>query len=139
SNDGDLQLRSLAHGVISLEHLAPEYGAERRRLRVVKVRGVDFRGGFHDFVIETGGLKAFPRLVAAESRTEQQHDIALSGRPEFGQLLGGGLERGTSTLFIGPAGAGKSALATQIAVTAADRGERVAIYLFDGGVCSFRC
>ena len=133
SNDGDLQLRSLAHGVIGLEHLAPEYGAERRRLRVVKMRGVHFRGGFHDFVIETGGLKVFPRLVAAESRTEQKHDTALSGLSEFDQLLGGGLDRGTSTLFIGPAGAGKSALATQFAVTAASRGERVAMYLFDEG------
>jgi circadian clock protein KaiC len=133
SNDGDLQLRSLAHGVIGLEHLAPEYGAERRRLRVVKMRGVHFRGGFHDFVIDTGGLKVFPRLVAAESRTEQKHDTALSGLSEFDQLLGGGLDRGTSTLFIGPAGAGKSALATQFAVTAASRGEHVAMYLFDEG------
>jgi circadian clock protein KaiC len=133
ANDGDLQLRSLAHGVISLEHLAPEYGAERRRLRVVKMRGVHFRGGFHDFVIETGGLKVFPRLVAAEFRTEQEHQTALSGLSEFDQLLGGGLDRGTSTLFIGPAGAGKSALATQFAITAASRGERVAMYLFDEG------
>ena len=137
SHDGDLQLRSLAHGVINLEHLAPEYGAERRRLRVVKVRGVHFVGGFHDFVIGTGGLNVFPRLVAAESRSTQEHAAASSGLEQLDRLLGGGLERGTATLFIGPAGAGKSALATQFAVAAAGRGEHVAMYLFDEGLETF--
>ena len=137
SEDGDLQLRSLAHGVVALSQLAPEYGAARRRLRVVKLRGVNFRGGFHDFVIETGGIHAFPRLVAAESRNDHQHDRASSGLPALDRLFGGGLDRGSSTLFIGPAGAGKSALATQIATAAAERGERVAMYMFDEGLETF--
>jgi circadian clock protein KaiC len=137
AEQGDLQLRSLAHGVITVEQLAPEYGAERRRIRVIKVRGVRFRGGFHDFVIEKGGLRVFPRLVAAESRNERDHGTATSGIPGLDQLLGGGLDRGTSTLFIGPAGAGKSALATQFVATAAGRGERVAMYLFDEGADTF--
>jgi circadian clock protein KaiC len=137
SQEGDLQLSSLAHGVIALEQLAPEYGAERRRLRVVKLRGVRFLGGFHDFVIETGGLRVFPRLVAAESRTGVRHENTSSGIGELDALCGGGLDRGTSTLFMGPAGAGKSALATQYAVAAADRGERVAMYLFDEGLETF--
>jgi circadian clock protein KaiC len=135
---GDLQLQSLAHGVVTLEQLAPEYGAERRRLRIVKLRGVKFQGGFHDFVIATGGLVVYPRLVAAESRTNGKPETADTGIKEFNQLLGGGLDRGTSTLFIGPAGAGKSALATTAAEAAARRGERVVIYLFDEGLETFR-
>jgi circadian clock protein KaiC len=138
SNDGDLQLQSIAHGVICLEQLAPEYGAERRRLRVIKLRGIRFQGGFHDCLIATGGLRVFPRLVAAASRSEATHETASTGLPELDQLTGGGLDRGTSTLFMGPAGAGKSAIATQIAVTAAARGERVTMYLFDEGVDTFR-
>ena len=138
SQDGDLQLQSLAHGVIALEQLAPEYGAERRRLRIIKMRGVRFQGGFHDFVISTGGLKVFPRLVAAATRAESTDGTAGTGIAKLDQLLGGGFDRGTSSLFIGPAGAGKSAIATQVAVTAADRGERVAIYLFDEGLNTFR-
>jgi circadian clock protein KaiC len=138
SADGDLQLQSLAHGVITLEQLAPEYGAERRRLRVIKMRGVRFQGGFHDFLIATGGLRVFPRLVAADSRVDHTHGTASTGLPPFDALLGGGIDRGTSTLFIGPAGAGKSALTTQIAVAAAERGEHVAMYLFDEGLETFR-
>ena len=101
------------------------------------MRGVNFLGGFHDFVIETGGIHAFPRLVAAESRNHHQHDRASSGLPALDRLFGGGLDRGSSTLFIGPAGAGKSALATQIATAAAERGERVAMYMFDEGLETF--
>jgi circadian clock protein KaiC len=138
SQDGDLQLQSLAHGVIALEQLAPEYGAERRRIRIVKLRGVRFQGGFHDCVIATGGLRVFPRLVAAESRIAATHETASTGLAELDQLTGGGLDRGTSTLFMGPAGAGKSAISTHIAVTAAARGERVTMYLFDEGVDTFR-
>jgi circadian clock protein KaiC len=138
SQPGDLQLQSLAHGVVTLEQLAPEYGAERRRLRVVKLRGLHFQGGYHDFVIGTGGLQVFPRLIAAESRGQVVHETVSTGLAAFDRLLGGGLDRGTSTLFIGPAGAGKSALATQIAVTAAARGELVVIYMFDEGLESFR-
>jgi circadian clock protein KaiC len=138
SQAGDLQLRSLAHGVVLLEQLAPEYGAERRRLRVIKMRGVRVQGGFHDFLITTGGLRVFPRLVAAESRVDGAHGAATTGIAKLDALLGGGLDRGTSTLFVGPAGAGKSAIATSIAVAAAQRGEHVAMYLFDEGLETFR-
>jgi circadian clock protein KaiC len=138
SHAGDLQLQSLAHGVVTLEQLAPEYGAERRRLRVVKLRGVKFQGGFHDFMIATGGLDVFPRLVAAATRSNARPGTADTGIAEFNQLLGGGLDHGTSTLFIGPAGAGKSALATHAAVTAAQRGENAVMYLFDEGLDTFR-
>ena len=137
SADGDLQLRSLAHGVITLEQLAPEYGAERRRMRVVKLRGVKFQGGFHDFVIATGGLHVFPRLVAADSRQAADHGVASTGLEALDRMLGNGLDRGTSTLLLGPAGCGKSALATQVCVAAAQRGERVAMYLFDEGLDTF--
>jgi circadian clock protein KaiC len=122
---GDLQLQSLAHGVLALEQLAPEYGAERRRLRVVKMRGVRFNGGYHDFIISTGGVRIFPRLVAAETRRSTRADTASTGIEGLDRLLGGGLDRGTTTLLIGPAGVGKSATATQVAVAAATRNERV--------------
>jgi len=138
SETGDPQLQSIAHGVVTLEQLAPEYGAERRRLRVIKMRGVKFQGGFHDFVIITGGLTVFPRLVAAESRRPRVAGVGSTGIREFDQLLGGGIDRGTSTLLIGPSGAGKSAIATEIAVAAAARGEHVATYLFDEGLDTYR-
>jgi circadian clock protein KaiC len=131
SEVGDLQLQSIAHGVVTLEQLAPEFGAERRRLRVVKIRGVHYRGGYHDFVIERGGLKVFPRLVAAEHRHDFKEEEIKSGIPELDDLLGGGLDRGTSALFMGPAGSGKSSLAVQYAVAAAERGETSAIFVFD--------
>jgi circadian clock protein KaiC len=130
----DLQLQSLAHGVITLEHLAPEYGAERRRLRVVKMRGVAFRGGYHDFVIRRGGLEVFPRLVAAEHRHDFAREVASSGVPALDALLGGGLDRGTSALLMGPAGSGKSSIAAQCVVAAAARGERAAVFTFDESI-----
>jgi circadian clock protein KaiC len=128
---GDSQLRSLAHGVLLLEQLALEYGAERRKLRVVKMRGVRYRGGYHDFTIRTGGIEVFPRLVAAEHHTPFQRARVESGLEELDLLLGGGLDRGTSSLVMGPAGAGKTILATQYACAAAQRGDHVAFYLFD--------
>ena len=128
---GDMQLLTLAHGVLLLEQLAPMYGAERRRMRVSKLRGVKYRGGFHDVTIRTGGLIVYPRLVAAEHQNAQKDGRVTSGIPAFDALLGGGLDRGTSTLIMGPAGSGKSALATQYAVAAAQRGENVGMFLFD--------
>jgi len=129
--DNDLQLHSLAHGVISLEHTAQEYGSERRRLRIMKMRGRAFRGGFHDFIIRTGGLEVFPRLVAAEHYRAFDDAPLKSGIADLDQLTGGGLHRGTSTLLMGPAGSGKSTLATLWAVAAAERGERAVIFTFD--------
>jgi circadian clock protein KaiC len=134
SQEGDFHLHSIAHGVITLQQLALEYGAERRRLRVKKMRGIKFRGGYHDFVIETGGVKVFPRLVAAEHHKSFLGESVSSGSGELDALVGGGLERGTSTLLIGAAGVGKSSIAITYAVSAARRGERVAIFAFDEGL-----
>jgi circadian clock protein KaiC len=131
AEDGDTQLRSLAHGVLLLEQLALEYGAERRKLRVVKMRGVRYRGGNHDYTIRTGGIEVFPRLVAAEHPNRFERGSLGSGISELDTLLGGGLDRGTASLLMGPAGAGKTILSTQYACAAAERGDHVAFYLFD--------
>ncbi|HEU4593672.1 MAG TPA: ATPase domain-containing protein [Pyrinomonadaceae bacterium] len=133
STVGDLQVQSIAHGVVELEHLALEYGAERRRLRVVKLRGSRYRGGYHDFNIETGGVEVFPRLVASEHRQEFARETVTSGVKELDALLGGGLDRGTSTLILGPAGSGKSSIAAQFVAAAAARGEHAASFIFDEG------
>ena len=127
----DMLLQSLVHGVFTLEQLAPQYGAERRRLRAVKIRGRRYRGGYHDFVIRTGGIQVFPRLVAAEHRQEFRREPVPSGSAELDALLGGGPLRGTSLLLMGPSGSGKSSVATRYAMAAAERGERAAIYAFD--------
>ncbi|HYC71166.1 MAG TPA: ATPase domain-containing protein, partial [Opitutaceae bacterium] len=127
SEGPDQQLQSIAHGVVSLEQLAPGYGCERRRLRVAKFRGANFRGGYHDFTIRRGGLAVFPRLISAEHRKDFEQTPVRSGVAAVDTLLGGGLDRGTSTLFLGPAGSGKSMLATQYAVTATKRGEHAVI------------
>jgi circadian clock protein KaiC len=130
----DLQVQSISHGVVLLEQMNPDYGSERRQLRVVKYRGMNFRGGCHDYTIERGGLRVFPRLVAAEHRSGIKRDKLPSGLAAFDSLLGGGIEQGTSTLFLGAAGTGKSTLASQFAVTAAKRGERAAFFLFDESI-----
>ncbi len=131
SETTDLQLQSIAHGVISLEQLAPVYGAARRRLRVVKFRGTQYRGGFHDFSIEPEGVIVFPRLIAAEHGVPFQRERIESGVTALDALLGGGPDRGTSTLLMGPAGTGKSTIAVQYAVAAAQRGDHAAIFAFD--------
>jgi circadian clock protein KaiC len=130
----DLQVQSIAHGVLLLEQLTPEYGADRRRLRVLKHRGRKFRGGYHDYLIAQGGLKVFPRLVASEHRHDHGLERLDSGLPALDRLLGGGLERGTSTLIVGAAGTGKSSLAAQFVAAAAARGHRSAMFLFDESV-----
>jgi circadian clock protein KaiC len=134
----DDHLQSIAHGVVVLEQLANQYGAERRRLRITKMRGVAFRGGFHDFAIRRGGLDIFPRLVAAEHVSPFTDENRPSGNPALDGLLGGGLPAGTSTLMLGPAGTGKSTVATQFAAAAAARGERVAMFVFDENIGTFR-
>jgi circadian clock protein KaiC len=133
SSQDDLQLHSIAHGVVMLEQLAIDYGSERRRLRVIKMRGIKFRGGFHDFTIERGGLQIFPRLVAAEHHKSFPGEMTPSGNAELDQLLGGGLERGTNALLIGAAGVGKSSLALTYAIAAAERGEHAVFFAFDEG------
>jgi circadian clock protein KaiC len=127
----DNHVLSLAHGVLSLEQLAPEYGRERRRINVRKVRGTTYRGGNHDFVIEKGGLVIFPRLIAAEHHRDFPNENITSGIAGLDELLGGGVARGTSTLFTGPPGTGKSTMAMKFAAAAAERGEKVAVYTFD--------
>jgi circadian clock protein KaiC len=141
SEGSDLQLQSIAHGVISLEQLAPVYGAERRRLRVMKFRGTSFRGGFHDFAIREEGLIAFPRLVASEHSEPFTRERIKSGVTALDTLLGGGPDRGTSTLLMGPAGSGKSTIAVQYAVAAAARGDHAAIFAFDESLATLeaRC
>jgi circadian clock protein KaiC len=119
--------------VIALEHLHPEFGGERRRLRVLKMRGVGYRGGYHDYTIRTGGLVVFPRVVAAEHRTGVASAQFPSGVAALDALLGGGLDRGTSTLVMGPSGSGKSTFAMLFARVAAQHSERAAIFLFDEG------
>ena len=131
SSDHDLQIQSIAHGVVLLEQLAPEYGAERRRLRVIKYRGMAFRGGNHDFSIRRGGLNVFPRVVAAEHRREYVPTRLASGLKSLDALLGGGLETGSSSLISGAPGSGKSSLAAQFASAAAERGEHSAMFIFD--------
>ncbi|MDB6020635.1 MAG: kaiC [Pedosphaera sp.] len=134
SGEADLQVQSISHGVLGLEKVPLDYGVERRRIKVVKMRGLKFRGGYHDFIIEQGGLRVFPRLVAAEHHRPFQRETVSSGLPALDALLGGGLDRGTSSLFMGPAGTGKSTIAMQYAMAVAARGERVVIYAFDENV-----
>jgi circadian clock protein KaiC len=127
----DLQLQSISHGVLSLDRLGQEYGVSRRRLNVVKLRGSKFRDGFHDYLIETGGLRVFPRLVAAEHRRDRTVSVLSSGIAEFDALLGGGLSTGTSTLITGPAGCGKSCLAGAYLRAAAQLGLYSAAFIFE--------
>ncbi len=116
-------MHSLCHAVIRLEQLAPLYGGERRRLRVIKMRGIHFRGGFHDFVIRRGGLVVFPRLVAADHGETGAGASLASGLAPLDALLGGGLDYGTSTILLGPSGVGKSTTALAFLLTALRRGE----------------
>ena len=127
----DKTVHSVAHGVLRLEELAPGYGAERRRARVIKYRGVKFRGGYHDATITAGGMNVFPRLVASEYRSNFTRSKMSSGIPELDQLLGGGVESGSSTLVLGPAGTGKSLVAIVFVVAAVKRGEKAALFVFD--------
>ena len=128
----DKTAHSIAHGVIHLEELTPNYGSERRRMRVMKYRGQAFRGGYHDFIIRTGGLEIFPRLVSKEHVTQKNPVTVLtSENTELDALLGGGIETGSSTLVLGPAGCGKSLLVFQFAVAAVRRGEKVSLFAFD--------
>ena len=134
----DSHVQSLAHGVITLEQLSPAYGAERRRFLVKKIRGTTYRGGYHDFIIEKGGLMVYPRLVAAEHHRDFPNENISSGVAGMDELLGGGISRGSSNLFMGPPGSGKSTLALHFAVAGAARGERTQIYSFDESLGTMR-
>jgi circadian clock protein KaiC len=137
----DQQLHSIAHGVIRLEQLPQDFGKERRRTSVIKMRGIKFRGGYHDYVLDTGGIKMFPRLIAAEHATDFVPVVNSTGSPGIDALLGGGLTAGTNTLMVGPSGIGKTTLAARCVLSALERGDAAAIYLFDEGLGTFlaRC
>jgi len=138
SQGSDVQVHSIVHGAIALESAPLRYGIYRRALSVTKVRGVHYREGNHDYTIETGGLRVYPRLIAAEHHSPFRKVLAKSGNAELDLLLGGGLHYGTSNLLIGPAGSGKTTLATLFAHSAAARGERVNYYVFDETVATLR-
>jgi circadian clock protein KaiC len=137
TSDADQHLHSLAHGVISLEQIAKEFGKERRRVNIIKMRGIQFRGGFHDYVLEVGGMRIFPRLVAAEHFREFTPDVYSSGLADFDTLLGGGVVAGTNTLMLGPSGVGKTTLSVCCMLSALKRGEKAAYYLFEEGLGTF--
>src|SRR5687768_714439 len=117
-----------------MEKRASDFGNEHRRLKVMKLRGSNFRAGYHNYMIEVGGLRVFPRLVASEHRRNFSDEALSSGIPELDQLIGGGLDRGTSSLFSGPTGTGKSTLALRFAFQAALQNEKAVIYSFEESV-----
>lgn len=131
---GDLQLHSIAHGVIALEQGMGDYGPVHRHLRVIKMRGVRYRGGEHDLLLDTGGIHIYPRLIAAEHRSEFPLSVVSTGTQALDQCLGGGLSRGSNTLLIGPSGVGKTTTAMSAVLAALQRGERANYYLFDEGL-----
>jgi circadian clock protein KaiC len=135
---GDIQAEALTHGYMTLHQESPEYGGQRRRLRVHKMRGIPFRDGYHDFAIRTGGIEVYPRLIAADHFEEVEDEIASTGVARLDELLGGGLERGSSMLILGPAGVGKSTLSAQLAAAAAMRGEKTLLFMFDETTRAFR-
>ncbi len=129
--EGDIQVQSIVHGVLLLEKFRAAYGVERRQFNIVKLRGVNFKGGTHDYIIEKGGVRIYPRLVAADHEGTFERKTLSSGVPFLDKVLGGGLDRGTSNLIIGPAGSGKSTIGLRFAISACERGERVGIYTFE--------
>ena len=141
SQHGDLQLHSIAHGVLGLVQSMADYGPVRRHLRIVKLRGVRYRGGEHDLHLDTGGIQIYPRLIAAEHRTEFVSTTVGTGTEALDALLGGGLARGSNTLLIGPSGVGKTTTAMSAVTAALRRGEKASYYLFDEGLSTLlhRC
>lgn len=132
----DLQVQSIVHGVFNLQKLHPEFGNERRRLNIVKLRGIEYLGGFHDYVIRHGGVDVFPRMVSAHHDPSLLRDCYSSGIEALDSLVGGGIDAGTSTLFLGPAGTGKSTLAIQYAYAAAERGEKAIVFAFEESIAT---
>jgi len=134
----DLQIHSIAHGVVNLSRLNNEFGGERRRLRVIKLRGVNFTGGYHDFEIKEGGITVYPRMISSKYEASPQEGTLQSGSEELDSLLGGGLDNGTANLVVGPAGTGKSTLALKFALSAIDKGEKVLFFTFDETTTNLR-
>lgn len=131
-----LQVDTIVHGVIRLDQLETNFGTDRRRVRITKLRGRRFAEGLHDYIIRTGGLEVFPRLIAAEQHVGPEHGVLSTGHAQLDALFGGGLEQGSSTLLVGAAGTGKSSLATFFASSAASRGKRGVMFIFDESVRS---
>lgn len=134
---GDVHVQSIVHGVLLLEKFRASYGVERRQFHIVKLRGVEFRGGTHDYLIRKGGICIFPRLVAGQNITSFKRETLPMGVPAFDSLIGGGFDRGTSNLILGPAGTGKSTLTMSFALASAQRGERVSIYNFEESLSNY--
>ena len=134
----DLQIHSIAHGVIHLARMDHDYGGERRRLKVIKLRGVNFVSGFHDMEITTGGLVVYPRMISSQHEKAPTPGQLPSGSPELDALLGGGLERGTANLFIGPAGTGKSSMMMKYVVSAISKNQKVAYFCFDETIANMK-
>lgn len=130
----DLQVQSIVHGVINLLKFHPEFGTERRRINIVKLRGINYTGGYHDYIIKKGGVDVFPRMISSNYKISTDVKKYSSGLKELDALVGGGLDSGTSTLFLGPAGTGKSTLAIQYVYAAAERGEKAAIFAFEESI-----
>jgi circadian clock protein KaiC len=137
TSQSDQHLHSIAHGVISLDQIAKEYGKERRRVNIVKMRGIRFRGGYHDYTLDTGGITMYPRLVAAEHMLDFTPSVRSTGSQGLDTLLGGGLVSGTNTLVVGPSGIGKTTLVGRCLLSALERGEAASFYLFDEGLGTF--
>lgn len=131
---GDVHVQSIVHGVLLLEKFRAGYGTERRQFHIVKLRGVEFKGGTHDYLIKKGGIQIFPRLISGHLKTDYKKETLSTGVAELDSLLGGGFDRGTSNLILGPAGTGKSTLTVRFAISSALRGEKVAIYSFEESV-----
>jgi len=137
TSQSDQHLHSIAHGVVSLEQIAKEFGKERRRVNIIKMRGIRFRGGYHDYTLDTGGITMYPRLVASEHSSDFAPSVRSTGSASLDTLLGGGLVRGTNTLIVGPSGIGKTTVSTRCLLSALERGEKAAFYLFDEGLGTF--
>lgn len=134
SDNHDLTLQSLVHGVIELRKTSPVYGKARRRIQVVKLRGVDFQAGFHDFNLVHGGIEVFPRLIAADNHIEFKKEKVAVNIKGLDEILGGGIDRGTTTLIMGPAGSGKTSIGMLYVYESVSRGEKAVIYTFDEGI-----
>jgi circadian clock protein KaiC len=137
TSQSDQHLHSIAHGVVSLEQIAKEFGKERRRVNIIKMRGIRFRGGYHDYSLETGGITMYPRLVAAEHMLDFTPAMRSTGSKGLDKLLGGGMVSGTNTLIVGPSGIGKTTLSARCLLSALERGETASFYLFDEGLGTF--
>jgi circadian clock protein KaiC len=127
----DAHVHSIVHGMITMQIVPLKFGINRRFLSISKMRGSIFREGNHDYVIKHGGITVFPRLVASDHGTSERKELFMSGNAQLDRVVGGGLHAGTGTLFMGPAGSGKSTIACMFAAQAAAKGHRVLYFAFD--------